>query len=171
MNFNVDTIPKLSDEDLQQLVAELMKTIKAARRKVFKLLKKNDKLMSTWLGNLSSIGTQKDLPEETKKVTEEKREKFELALISNPEAFIAYQTMAFTIRMLNEVRAERMKRLDARKAKKGKKEVNRMNGSDTYNLEDVKIHSVATMSQAQIPLPSTVCTPSDSLSYSSTCDA
>lgn len=164
MEYSVHTISKLSDEDLKQLVAELMKTIKASRRKVLKLLKKNDELMTAWLGNLSLVGAQKDLPEETRRVAEEKKEKFELALVSNPEAFVTYQIMSFTIKLLEEVRTERTKRLDAKRAKKKSVRTNNV-------PVIVEAHSVSTVSQVWTQQPSTVCTSGSQPSCFSTCDA
>jgi hypothetical protein len=116
MEFDVSIVQKMSDDELKSLTVAVIKERKTVKKRVQKLLKNDGKLMDAWLQNLS-LDPPKALPEEIDRIRAERRENLEKMMMSNPDAFVAHQTSTFLLKLLNEVRDERLKRMPEKKSK------------------------------------------------------
>ena len=110
MQFEVECIGELSDDDLKTLSATLVTRVKETKKKVANHIKKDKHLMSMWVQKMS-LDPPKALPEEVTQVRNQRKKEFEMALLANPEAFVAFQVNTFLIQLHNEIRSERIKRV------------------------------------------------------------
>lgn len=109
MEFEVNCLDELSDDNLKELSATLVTKIKEAKKKVSVHLKKDGRLMVAWVTKLG-VDPPKALPEEVLEVRNRRKKEFELALASNSDAFVAFQVNAFLIQLNEAVRAVRTSR-------------------------------------------------------------
>jgi hypothetical protein len=109
MEFELGNVTELSHENLLQLPAAISTEIKRTKKKINILLKNDKNLMSSWLSHLAP-DSQKIMPDEIKEIRNRKRLEFEMKLLSNPEAFVAFQTESFLVKLLNEIRTEKIRR-------------------------------------------------------------
>jgi len=116
MEFDVDIINRMSDDELKSLTMAIIKERKTVKKKVQKLLKNDDDLMSAWLQNLS-LDPPKALPEEVERIRMERKENLERMMVSNPDAFVSHQVSTFLLKLLNEIRDERLRRMPEKKSR------------------------------------------------------
>lgn len=109
MQFDVDCLNELTDDNLKDLSATLTTRVKEAKKKVSNHLKKDNRLMSAWVTKLG-LDPPKALPEEVLEIRNQRKREFELALMSNPEAFVAFQISTFLVQLNEAVRTERIRR-------------------------------------------------------------
>lgn len=109
MIFEVGCVADISDEALRELSVTMVAKIKEAKKKVAQALKKDKSLMHAWVSRLSA-DPPKALPEEVLEIRNQRKREFELALLSNPDAFIAFQVSTFLVSLGEELRQERGRR-------------------------------------------------------------
>ncbi len=110
----MECVKEISDEALKELSTTMSARIKETKRKIAQMLKKDQHLMYMWVNKLSAC-PPKALPEEIAEMRSQRKREFELALLSNPEAFIAFQINTFLIMLNDELRQERIRRAPAPK--------------------------------------------------------
>jgi hypothetical protein len=109
MEFELGNIKELSHDNLLQLPAAISAEIKRTKKRINVLLKNNKDLMSSWLGVLAP-DSQKIMPDEIKEIRNKRKLEFEMKLLLNPEAFVAFQTENFLVKLLSEIRSEKIRR-------------------------------------------------------------
>jgi len=109
MQFEVDCLEEMSDDNLKELSATLVTRIKEGKKKVAALLKKDPHLTTLWVTKLG-LDPPKALPEEVMEIRNKRKKEFEVALLANPEAFIAFQMSAFLVSLHEVIRAEKTRR-------------------------------------------------------------
>lgn len=116
MQFEIDCLSELSDDNMKELSATLTTRIKEAKKKVSAHLKKDQRLMLAWVSKLG-LDPPKALPEEVIEVRSQRKKEFELALMANSEAFVAFQISTFLVQLNDAVRSERLRRLPEKKSR------------------------------------------------------
>ena len=119
MKFEIDCLEELSDDDLKNLSAAISMKIKKSRKAVEIQLKKDSKLMAAWITKLG-IDPPKALPDEVVEIRNQRKREFELALSSNPEAFITFQTNSFLVQFGECIRIIRVNKSRNSSAKSSK---------------------------------------------------
>lgn len=109
MQFDVGCLSELPDDKLKEISATLVTRIKDVKRKIGVLIKNDKHLMSMWVTKLG-VDPPKALPEQITEIRNQRKREFEIALLSNPEAFVTFQVNSFLITLNDEIRAERIRR-------------------------------------------------------------
>jgi hypothetical protein len=110
MHFDIGCIGEIPDDKLKELSATLATRVRDAKKKVGQHLKHDQPLMTAWITKLG-VDPPKALPEEVMEVRNRRKREFEMALLANPEAFVAFQVSNFMVSLLEEIRAERIRRV------------------------------------------------------------
>lgn len=109
MQFEVRCLGEMSDDNLKELSATLVTRVKDAKKKVSSFIKKDTHLMTMWVTKLG-LDPPKALPEEVVEIRNQRKKEFEIALLSNPEAFVAFQVSTFLTQLNDAIRVERQHR-------------------------------------------------------------
>lgn len=116
MQFELGCLNEMTDDNLKELSATMVTRVKEAKKKVAVLLKKNQDLMNLWVSKLG-LDPPKALPEEVMEVRNQRKKEFELALLANPEAFVAFQVSTFMVQLNDVIRLERLNRVPEKPVK------------------------------------------------------
>jgi hypothetical protein len=117
MQFELGSLGDIPDDKLKELLAAMVTRIKDAKKKVSQCLKNNKPLMTAWITKLG-VDPPKAAPEELAGIRAQRKHEFEMALLSHPEAFVAFQTSSFLVAMQEELRQERNRRAPMKKPSK-----------------------------------------------------
>jgi len=115
MQFDLGCLSEIPDEKLKELLAMMVSRVKDAKKKVSQCLKNDKVLMSAWITKLSQ-DPPKAVPEELAGIRAQRKHEFEIALLGNPDAFVAFQTSAFLVMLQEELRQERNRRVPVKKS-------------------------------------------------------
>jgi len=116
MQFEVDCLNEMSENNLKELSATLATRVREAKKKVAALLKQDKDLMTLWIGKLG-IDPPKALPEEVVEIRKQRKKEFEVALLCKPEAFVAFQVSTFLVQLNDVIRLERLRRVPEKPVK------------------------------------------------------
>jgi hypothetical protein len=109
MEPKIDCIESIPEKELKELSIALADKIKEAKKKYTGLLKKDPQLMKKQSEKLG-IDPPGLTQEEILEVRNKRKKDFDLALLANPEAFFAFQTNAFLMKLSDTLRAEHQRR-------------------------------------------------------------
>ena len=116
MQLEVGCLNEMSDDHLKDLSATLATRIREAKKKIAIFLKKDSHLMTMWVTKLG-VDPPKALPEEVIEIRNQRKKEFEIALLSNPEAFVAFQVSTFLVSLNDVIRLERLRRAPVKPVK------------------------------------------------------
>lgn len=116
MEFELGCLEEIPDDKLKELSAALAVRIKEAKKKVASLIEKDKALMSMYVSSIG-IDSPKAMPEELTEIRNKRKKDFEMALLANPDAFVAYQVKTFLLKMNDEIRHERIRRAPVKESK------------------------------------------------------
>lgn len=116
MQFEIGCLEEMTDDNLKEISATLITRIKEAKKKVAVCLKKDQSLMTLWVTKLG-VDPPKALPEEVVEIRSQRKKAFEVALLANPEAFVAFQVNTMLVQLYDLFRTERLRRAPVKPAK------------------------------------------------------